>query len=343
MDCLYLVSSSSSREYVADCLETLALPRGNVQHFRYRRKYLHPMLDGKLADCPGQLNGALKGMPVVAMFRAVSRTADDTWESSTDYIPLRCGRLADAFFDGDIAHFFFEVTGYVDYADAERKTGPHRDVTSLIAGASKGQPSRYVFILQSALAGMEGTEESRTFQRFVENAYYPGEWRTISSGKTPLDITYEVIFYRVAGLFHESESSSHEYLLEEMTPNLVRVPGLPHAIYELTTNELYHIKLATHHHSSLGPAMLPGQGRARLCLEIDHNDFDAIRGTDLRIASAYDLHYWSLIPKRARHRSVIRVVSRSEPVRQSNSFVRSEVVAAELSLYTRLVRSGKEI
>ena len=66
--CLYLVSSSSSSEYVSDCLEALALPRGMIQHFRYRLRYIDEHLREKLPKENGQLPHDLRDLPVVVVY-----------------------------------------------------------------------------------------------------------------------------------------------------------------------------------------------------------------------------------------------------------------------------------
>src|SRR5947209_8112604 len=116
--CLYLVSSSASREYVADCLEALALPRGMIMHFRYRLRYLDDEVVNALPEEGENLGPDLQNLSVVVVYVCQTQTAG-IWapiqaeERGGSYLPLRCGRLVNAFKDGVIAHFFFEVTGYV--------------------------------------------------------------------------------------------------------------------------------------------------------------------------------------------------------------------------------------
>src|SRR5262245_1674044 len=100
--CLYLVSSSSSREYVVDCLEALALPRGMVHHFRYLDRYVDDRLLKSLPNIPGQLSHAMRNVPVVVVYLYQEQTSGAwsptvTLSDEGKYLPLRCGRLIDAF------------------------------------------------------------------------------------------------------------------------------------------------------------------------------------------------------------------------------------------------------
>src|SRR5712691_10236209 len=102
--CLYLVSSSSSREYVSGCLESLALPRGTIQHFRYLERYLDERLRKRLASTPGQLPQSLRNATVVVVYLYQEQTTIGAWKPAgprhESYLPLRCGRLVDAYFEG---------------------------------------------------------------------------------------------------------------------------------------------------------------------------------------------------------------------------------------------------
>lgn len=337
---LYLVSSSASREYVADSLESLALPRGAVHHHRYRRKHLDPDLAGEIPNSPGQLPNELAGIGVLAIFLPVNRDPAASWASAENYLPLRCGTLVDAFLDGDVAHFFFLAGNYLNYWDQSGSRGPHRTVhpaiTRYYQTRPEEEPRRYAFLHNEYQRGAGPSYDSRSFQRFVENAYYPGEWRTLSSGRTPLDITYDIVFFRIAGIFLE-ESTDDGIRHKEIRPKLRAVPGLPFAEYELEQGSLYRVKIATHHHHSLGPAQLPGGGKARLVLSVDERLFDTPGSTDLRVASAYDLHYWPLVPTASGRQCVIRIQCVVENPKAATSFVRKEVVSADISLPVRLL------
>ncbi len=331
--CLYLVSSSSSREYVADCLEALALPRGMVHHFRYRLRHLDPKLAKVLPGRPGALAAEYQGMDVMVVFLTVTRKPDESWESSKNYLPLRCGHLIDAFRDGGVAHFYFEVGNYFIY---------RRPIESgqLPLEAVKFKEF-YGLTGPSASTGTRVSKDAAAFQSFVENAYRSGEWRTVSTGGVPLDITYDVLFFRIVGVFHETKNKEGMPKLIEVKPKLKVVPGIPYAEYSLERRELYRIKICTYH-QSLGPAQLPGHGRARLQLRFDDRLFDSPGPTELTVSSAYDLQYWAVVPRRGDCKSVLNVNCREGDSQPKESFIHRELVAAEVSLPVKLV-AGRRI
>lgn len=340
-DCLYLISSSSTREYVRDCLEVLALPDGSVQHFRYRVNHLDPAVAAIIPDKPGSLGPPYIGMSVVPVFLSVSRSADGTWASGNKYVPLRFGTLLDAFRDGNIAHFFFQVGRYIEY-----EAGPVSKPSEVISGdfiryfADKHVERYFGLIRPDRLSPAPHNREAYAFQSFVENAYVPAEWRTVSSGESPMDITYAAIFFRVAGVFEQSESGD-DLSLSDVPSNLRKVPGAPYAEYVLNKGSVYRIKIATHHHESLSPAELPGQGDAELVLSFDADVFDALGPTSLVIASPYDLEHWALVPRVEGRQSALRISCRASRAEASERYVRRELLSANVSLPIRITPHGK--
>ena len=74
-----------------------------------------------------QLPATLRNLPVVVVYLYQVQTIGvwkpgDTMGPGGPYLPLRCGRLINAFKDGGIAHFFFELTGYVKPKYRRRST-----------------------------------------------------------------------------------------------------------------------------------------------------------------------------------------------------------------------------
>ena len=328
--CLYLVSSSATREYVVDCLEALALPRGMVHHFRYLRRYVDGALCGQLHRRPGRLRRALRGLPVVVvyLYQEQARGAWKPMEDAAPYVPLRCGRLLDAFLDGEIVHFYFEITDYVRPSKwrLSSRSLLNRQVKFLTTVGKKTKPS-YAHIAENLRLGAQRQDDAHAFQKFVLDGYKAGEWRTRSLGSAPLDVTYDPVFVRVGGIFHERGNR-----LNEVRARPRELFGNPFSEFPLEFGSIYHVQVATQLGAKL-PAELPGKGGATLRLSFEENAIMPAGPTSFRVSSAYDLHYWSITPCRADgYRGVLRVVCEHSLREDYKNFVRRELLCPEISM-----------
>jgi hypothetical protein len=243
------------------------------------------------------------------------------------YIPLRCGRLLDAFFDGDIAHFYFEVTDYIKpsiRADTARQL-LNRNVDF---GTAKRSYARVATDL--GLAAKQSAD-ALAFQRFVTQTYQPAEWRTRSLGSSPLDVTYDIVFVRVGGIFHERSDR-----LVPVKPRLKALVGNPSAEYPLLRKETYHIQVATFLRANL-PAELPGQGKARMNLDFDGNVVTPVGPVSFSISSHYDLHYWPFSVDGSSRYTTLTVTCHHHIVPDQENFVRKELLCPDISLPISLV------
>jgi hypothetical protein len=336
--CLYLVSSSASKEYVADCLEALALPRGAIHHFRYRAIYLDGTLRALLASRPGHLAKPLRDLPIVVVYLYQEQTTIGAWKpavtrSGGPYVPLRCGRLEEAYLEGDIAHFYFEVTDYV------RPRVGHSTPRELLndkirfrVERDKGARSSYAHLGAQLQLGAKQSDDALAFQEFVSTAYRPSEWRTRSLGSMPLDVTYAVVFVRVAGLFVEKNNR-----LIPLQPELRPLVGNPVAEYQLKVGETYHLQIVTRLGTRLA-AELPGQGNAVLRLTFDPSLFRASGTTEFGISSNYDLQYWSFVPlPSASQHTVLNIGCDHGRAADQDEFVRRELICPALSIPVSIV------
>jgi hypothetical protein len=327
------VSSSASREYVLGCVECLALPRGSIQHFRY----LHPYIDEQLRDSlpteNGELPNALRGLPVVVVYLYQEQTsgkwsAEQSKHPEGAYLPIRCGRLLHAFSEGEVAHFYFEMGDYIA-AEKDGKSARsilNKKVRFLKSSSKNARPSFAHTGTHLKLASPK-TEDAAAFQTFVYKAYSPGEWRTRSLGSAPLDVTYDIVFARVVGLFQEVNGS-----FSELSPVHKSVLGSRYSEYELQTGAKYHLKITTHL-SARTPAQLAGQGTAQLGLIYDPDLIKPIGPTSFRIASQYDLEYWSFtVDSHRNQHSMLTVRCNHEIAIDRENFVRREVLCPEMSL-----------
>jgi hypothetical protein len=332
-ECLYLVSSSSSREYVADCLEALALPRGMIHHFRYRRRHIDEGLASALSREPGHLPDQFQNISVVVVYLYQEQRAGSWKIEEEAYLPLRCGRLLDAYLDGDVAHFYFEVGDYVKGPEGDFSA---RKLLNENVSFTRDNDGRSYARLSPALSiAAAADEDASAFQSFVEKGYVPSEWRTRSLGSAPLDVTYDVVFMRVDGLFREQGDK-----LERVPVTPRHLVGNPFGEYRLDSGVTYHIRVITHLREQL-PALLPGRGRARLKLIFDPEVVRTAGVASFVISSAYDLHHWPVVASSSvDRRSVVSVVCEHERSDQSESFLRRELLCPEISLPITVVATG---
>jgi hypothetical protein len=336
--CLYLVSSSSSREYVADCLEALALPRGVIHHFRYLTKYVDESLRSLLPKSPGGLPSKLQDLSVVVVYLYQEQTGGawkpaGTLNDEGRYLPVRCGRLVDAFREGDVAHFYFEITDYV--VPTRRRVSARRLLNSKVkfrlARSRNAKPS-YAHLGPDLKLGARRSEDALAFQRFVDLAYKPSEWRTRSLGSAPLDVTYDVVFVRIGGVFRE-----HDNRLIAVKPTYRPLVGNPVAEYELTVGVTYHLQVATRMATRL-PAELPGQGSAVLRLKFDPRVLTPAGPTSLRLSSTYDLEYWAVRVARSKmQRSLLLISCKHDLPVDTENFLRRELLCPEIVLPVSVV------
>ena len=331
--CLYLVSSSASREYVADCLEALALPRGMIMHFRYRLRYVDDDVVNGLPEEGAKLGPDLHNLSVVVVYVCQTQTAGiwapiEAEDRGGSYLPLRCGRLVHAFKDGVIAHFFFEVTGYVkeDDESSNRKL-LNKKVTFRRKDADSKVRTKYAHLSDDLNFDSPLTDDTKAFQSILDNAYWPNEWRTRSLGSAPLDVTYDIVSFRISGLFQKIENR-----LRLLSPKPQVIGSNVYAAYQLEVGGAYHLRLATHL-PYRAPASLPGQGQVALKLEFNADLIQRVGTTRLRLNSFYDLEYWSfLVANGGGQESALKVSCEyNVPVDQSQ-FQRNEVLCPEISL-----------
>jgi hypothetical protein len=314
-----------------------------VQHFRYLTRYIDQRLRTSLPTAPGGLPSSLKNLAVVVCYLYQEQTAGawkpaETLNEEGKYLPLRCGRLIDAFLEGGVTHFYFELTDYVKPKSQRMsaRTLVSQSIQFRTTPNNKSEPS-YAHLAKDLRLGAPAAKDALAFQKFVTDSYKPGEWRTRSLGSAPLDVTYDIVFLRVAGIFHER----HDRLVPLTLVNRPLI-GNPVAEYKLEQGATYHIQVATHLATRL-PADLPGQGSATLRLDFDPNLFAAAGPTGFRISSTYDLHYLSIATVGTQQqRTVLRIVcDHNLPIDREN-FVRKELLCPEVVLPVSIIAPASE-
>jgi hypothetical protein len=327
----HLRDSSANREYVMDCVEALALPRGMVQHFRYRLKYIDEELESLVPAEGGPLPEALQDLPVVVVYTFQVQTAGkwnpDEKITGGPYIPVRCGRLLRAFKDGEIAHFFFEVT---DYIEPKSDRGSARQLLNQIRfkrTSEKDALNSYAHLDDDLKLGAAETADTRCFQTFIDTVYHPNEWRTRSLGSTPLDVTYNIVFYRVPVIVCEVDRK-----LEPISPVHREIGATISSEYVLHPGSIYHARIATHLGNESAADLL-GSENAVLRMAFDPAVIKPIGPLSLRVSSMYDLEYWSFaVLKTEIQRSELRVICEGDRIPGQRHFQRKELLCPEISL-----------
>ncbi len=92
---IILLSSNSRKEYIIDSLETIALPIGFVQHYRYRMEWVDPILSSKLGFENQKLTKEFRDSKMIICFLN-QEISNDTkiWEN---IIPIREATLKFAY------------------------------------------------------------------------------------------------------------------------------------------------------------------------------------------------------------------------------------------------------
>ncbi len=111
---LYLISSNASFEYIIDILETLALPYGSIQHFRYQLRWLDDEIRKILPKRGAKRRNGIKNIKVIICY-LYQEKKETRWEWQAIY-PIRIGTLVNGYKTGetdeDIAHLYFQVENY---------------------------------------------------------------------------------------------------------------------------------------------------------------------------------------------------------------------------------------
>ena len=126
---LYLASSNSAKEYILDVLETLALPFGEVQHFRYELKWIDNELKKEIPYKSDKVN-KIKNTNIIVYYLYLKK--EDNQAQFIDTYPIRIGKLEDAYKTGDsdedIAHFYFKLENYISYNNKIYKSEIYKKV-----------------------------------------------------------------------------------------------------------------------------------------------------------------------------------------------------------------------
>jgi hypothetical protein len=240
------MSSNSREKYVVNAFETVAVPRGTVQHHRYQLKYIDPDLRSSLPKHDETVKTELAGSEVVACYLYQER-GNDKWQWINIY-PLRNGTLQAAYKTGDgdedVAHFYFKTAGYYNYG-AEAINLPK--LNSAVQAAIAKQVGRSYASFGDKfepIASDIGNDES-AFHTLSEalSKHYPEHF------KTPESMPYLPVLCFIRGLYQgQPKGESKRVRLE---------PGYDddshESIYELTEGCKYTYEFSYYFPESFPP------------------------------------------------------------------------------------------
>jgi hypothetical protein len=109
---VFLISSNARAEYIHDIIETMGIPQGTIQHFRYRLRYIDHVLR-KLLPLKGEERPKfLISAKTMVVYLNQRRISSEIYRWN-DWLPIRMAIIRDAYKTGEtdnsIAHFFLEV------------------------------------------------------------------------------------------------------------------------------------------------------------------------------------------------------------------------------------------
>ena len=285
---IYLFSSNASKEYLLDVLETLALPRGSIQHFRYQSKWLDPDLSKKIpikSQTPTPTSQLRRAEVVVCYLYQQEDSEKKKWLWKSIY-PIRRGELMYCYKTGDketdIVHFYFKVTDYYAYDPA------NRDLSTTFKAAVEeaiGKNERPTEHLYASLGGELKVPLSES--SLDESAIYSLA-KTLDPEhlKTPAvenSKRYFPVFYFIKGLFDTQDGQTLlEPLYDEVTHK---------SFYKLKESMRYVLEI-----SYFSPGESPGPN-SRILFESIPEHFISSHEKVLNVASRYDEESWLVFPR----------------------------------------------
>lgn len=191
-----LLSSNARAKYFEDCLEVLMLPRGMVQHFRYRSKYVDPMLLAQIGS------RQIIGKAVVVCY--VLQLFDQSGRLRPAKVhPIRSGTIVDAQVVGPSVHLYFAVAGY-----PSGKQSASAIASAVAAGRDRDGGPFSVATVNGLNSGQFSTKSDADAAAFSEiiDAFEPDDMQLISGATGPL-IPCDPLFYRIDGLYKRGGKS----------------------------------------------------------------------------------------------------------------------------------------
>lgn len=275
---LLLLSSNSSKEYIADIIEAIALPQGFVHHFRYQLRWLDKDMREELNYRDKKFSKYLKNLPVVIGYLRQKKNAlnNYSWEK---IVPVRRGKLKFAFKtsddDGAFAHFYFELENHLV------KSQNFRD--SLMKKMGNGFNKNYVAYFHDGISNLEEKDSFNIIcDELDENDFIPDNLDEVKKYNPP-------IYSLVNNLKYKRKISLGRIRkkVKEIKPKFDKFTL--QSYYELRENTEYLLEFITYSKKAKVHFV------ARL--SSDENYFITPKDYDLRLNSNYDQESWPIISK----------------------------------------------
>jgi hypothetical protein len=278
-----LFSSNGQKEYILDVLETIALPRGAIQHFRYQLKYVDPKLVSEIPHKGGPVVGGLPESEVVVFYLYQKENVEREREWKSIY-PVRRGKLVEWYKTGetehDIAHFYFEVSDYFDYREDSKIDRETEKAKSLAVDHSLKRQSYVCSASQLDFPVFNPAEDESAFHGLVTSF-------KIEDFKPPLcdsPVQYYPVFCFIRSL-RESEGVASDLSMSYDQP-------VRKSYYELKEQNRYVFELSYNI-----PWKTPGKG-SEITLRCPAEHFVSLTLDRLMVGSRYDEESWPLVTRR---------------------------------------------
>lgn len=203
---IMLGSSNSTKEYIADVLETIAAPTGYVMHFRYRKIWVDDAFWSQLPLKGEEGKNDLVGKTVLVVWLYAEDEIDQGQTKTVvkQAYPVRLGRIVECYRTGDSevdqAHFYFSTSDYFYSSEPNAST-------RYAQGFQTVSP-KYVYIRQTDLT--QAGDEEGDFLKVVRSLNK--EHFKYSNGKS-----FIPVFCCVRGFTGHSPTYNAEFRQAEYT------------------------------------------------------------------------------------------------------------------------------
>jgi len=285
-ECLYLLSSNVREEHIRGILETISLPWGIVQCFKYQLDLLDEDLIKKLPIQKEGLNDELKKITVVPCYLHQERKDGKLQWSKEGIYPIRTGKLKEAYKTGagnnDVAYFYFELSNYISYQnEGERR----EEMKNIFQANHKNWGKNLAFLAPSVKEGhiTPKIENASTFHTICTSF-------DLQHFKSPENQEHRLFFCFVNGL--RKESSYIDILNKNETLLHPKYDKLTHtSYYKIVEGARYSFEFST-----CSPYKTEEAPKCSIKLHSDPNIFSTPGEYKLLATSYYNENSWSLVP-----------------------------------------------
>ncbi len=273
---LFLLSSNAQPEYIHDIIETMGLPHGTIQHFRYKLNYVDKPLRKLIPVKGNNQSKYLLGKEAIIIYLNQKRISSRVYKWNKS-IPIRTGIIRECYKTGDednsIAHFFFEVRESLLHTDVYNKQFPQ------IFG--KSYEKSYTFLTFEDTTNLVTKHQTgKIFEKQCEqikNIGFTYENEKIKNEyEPPLLILFE-------GLFKKKRFENSE---NEVKPKFDA--SVPKSYYQLAEGISYRYRFRTYGWEFREPYEIK--------LKVSQKLFNTPEEYSLVVKSSYDSECWELTP-----------------------------------------------